>query len=144
MDVDRNGLQILTRAECLRLLETATIGRVLTSHRALPVALPVTYALQEDSVVFRTGPGTKLHGVDRGAVLGFEVDDVDPVRRTGWSVLAHGEAYQVTDPDELARLDRLPLEPLAPGFFPFLIRLPLQEVSGRRIVAGQREVTLGA
>jgi hypothetical protein len=55
----------------------------------------VCYALDGDTVVFQTDPGTKLHGAIRDAVA-FEIDGVDGDRR-GWSVLVVGRAELVGD-----------------------------------------------
>ncbi len=41
MHVDRNGLEVLEREECLRLLAGATIGRLGITIGTLPVVLPV-------------------------------------------------------------------------------------------------------
>ncbi len=36
MEVDRTGLQVLSRAECLALLRQSLVGRVIVTDRALP------------------------------------------------------------------------------------------------------------
>ena len=53
----------------------------------VPAAFPVNFALLDDDIVFRTAPGTKLSAALEGAVVGFEVDRIDPVFESGWSVL---------------------------------------------------------
>jgi uncharacterized protein len=58
-------------------------------------------------VVFRTGEGTKLDAAIVGSRVAFEVDETDAAARTGWSVVVRGEAVEVTDPAELARLRKL-------------------------------------
>ncbi len=93
--VDRNGLEVLGAQECLRLLETATIGRIGISSGALPVILPINYRVDGDRILFRTSAGTKLDAATRGAVVAFEVDDIDPVYHSGWSVLVVGVASDV-------------------------------------------------
>lgn len=132
---DRNGLEILSEDECFALLRRGEIGRVSTSLRALPVILPVTYAMDGDTVVFRTGVGTKFHAATRRAVVAFEVDDFDRKARTGWSVMVVGEALEVTDQADIDRLDRLNLEPWIPddGRATRYIRIPVVHLSGRRI-----------
>ncbi|MGI8807661.1 MAG: hypothetical protein ACR2KK_07440 [Acidimicrobiales bacterium] len=40
MEVDRTGLQVLSRAECLALLRDSLVGRVIVTDRALPAASP--------------------------------------------------------------------------------------------------------
>ncbi|WP_212612878.1 pyridoxamine 5'-phosphate oxidase family protein [Pseudonocardia hierapolitana] len=94
----------LDEAECLRLLATGMIGRVVFTDSALPAAQPVTYLLDGEEVLFRTGGGGKLAAATRGAVVAFQVDEIDPSTRTGWTVLGIGEAYEVLVPHRLAEL----------------------------------------
>lgn len=138
MDVDRNGLEVLDRPECLRLLGTAAIGRLGLSSGALPVVLPVNFLLDGERVLVRTSPGTKLDRALAGAVVAFEVDDVDPLRHAGWSVLVTGTASVVADPDELARIGRLPLAHWAPNGGSHVVAIDARLVSGRRITGLRR------
>ena len=55
-------------------------------------ALPVTFAVLDHAVVLRTAADTRLAAAADGAVRAFEVDEVDPVTRTGWSVVVTGVA----------------------------------------------------
>ncbi|MCK2213814.1 pyridoxamine 5'-phosphate oxidase family protein [Actinomadura sp. ATCC 31491] len=136
MKLDSSGLQVLTEAECLRLLASAPIGRIVFTDRALPAVQPVTFCLDGDAIVIRTGLGSKLAAATRRTVVAFEVDDYDPVLRTGWSVSVVGHADAVTDPAEMSRLAMLPIEPWAPGSRDHFIRVRVEQVSGRRITRG--------
>ncbi len=128
--VDR-GLQPIDRQGCLTLLASSRIGRVVYTEAAMPAAHPVNYLLDGDEVVFRTGSGTKLTGAERGIVLGFQVDEIDIDRRTGWSVMGVGEAYEIVDPGRLADLaERLP-PPWAPDRDGHCVGIPLQRLTGR-------------
>ncbi len=123
----------LDRAECLRLLGTATVGRVIFTDAALPAAQPVNYLLDDEEVVFRTAGGGKLAVATRHHVVAFEVDDLDTATRTGWSVVGVGEAYEVLAPDRLAELaGRIP-RPWAAGRTGHVISIPLQQLTGRRV-----------
>jgi nitroimidazol reductase NimA-like FMN-containing flavoprotein (pyridoxamine 5'-phosphate oxidase superfamily) len=132
---DRNGLEILPREACLQLLAAAHIGRVALNMAAMPVVLPVNFALFEGDIVIRTGPGSKLSAAIKNAVVGFEVDDVDPLYHTGWSVLVCGMAREIVDPEEMARVRRIPLTPWA-GDGDHFVRIPTELVSGRRLSIG--------
>ncbi len=134
MALDRHGLEILTRQECLALLSSRPVGRVGLSAYALPAILPVTYRMLDEHVVFATATGSKSLAVAHENVIAFEVDDVDPATRSGWSVLAVGVAREVTerDPDWLAAR-RLDLHPWAGRHAVHLIRLPTDRLSGRRL-----------
>jgi nitroimidazol reductase NimA-like FMN-containing flavoprotein (pyridoxamine 5'-phosphate oxidase superfamily) len=121
----------LGREECLRLLGGGLIGRVVFTESALPAAHPVTYLLDGGEVVFRTANGGKLAAATLHHIVAFQVDDVDPAARTGWSVLGVGEAYEVTDPARLAHLaDRMPA-PWAANQDAHTVAIPLQRLTGR-------------
>ena len=110
------ALRELSRARCLELLATAGLGRVGVSLRALPVILPVRYAVIGGRVVFRTAPGSKLTAATRRSVVAFEADRHDPCGAWGWSVLVQGVAAEVT-----AATDRAEAAlGLLPGDLPFL------------------------
>jgi len=121
----------LDEATCRRLMATAAIGRVGLSIDALPVVLPVGFVVDGDRVLFRTGEGLKLRQALEGAVVCFQVDDVDPIRHTGWSVLVTGHARALRDPDDLARVRRLPLRPWAPVDGDHHVAITIELVSGR-------------
>ncbi len=135
-DIDsRTGLEILSREECVALLERATIGRVaIVTTDGRPLVFPVNFAVDVGVIVFRTDTGTKLHGARRGPIA-FECDGIDLIYHTGWSVLATGLAEEVVNPAELARLSRLPLGPWCPGAKSTWLRLRPRMLTGRRIPA---------
>ena len=134
MQLDRNGLEVLPRDECLLLLGASRVGRVVVTDRALPAAFPVNYALLDDDVVFLTTAGSKLAAAEDGEVMAFEVDEIEPALRSGWSVLVQGLASVITDPDELRRARALGLEPWTPGSPRQFVRITSELVSGRRIL----------
>jgi len=139
MDVDRNGLEVLGREECLRLLAEATVGRVALSHRALPMVLPVNFRLDGERILVGTGTGSKLDAAISDAVVAFEVDDIEPAARSGWSVVVTGMARVLDDPAEVARLqDELP-DRWAPRGGGNVISISTELMSGRRIPPGAPE-----
>jgi len=125
--------QELSRDECFGLLASQHLGRIVVADELGPLALPVNYLLDGRSVLLRTDGGTKLDTAIRGARVAFEIDGTDQATRTGWSVLVRGEATEVSDPDELARLRQLPLYPWAPGAKAHYVRILPAILSGRRI-----------
>jgi uncharacterized protein len=132
--VDHVGLAVLSREECLRLVGTARIGRVGMTSAALPLVLPVNFALDGEEIVIRTAAGTKLDAALRNAVVAFEVDEIDPLYHSGWSVMVTGMAREMRSEEDLARARSLPLRPWAPGTRDAYIAIPVQLISGRRIV----------
>ncbi|AAZ56984.1 pyridoxamine 5'-phosphate oxidase family protein [Thermobifida fusca] len=130
---DRAGLEVLAREECLQLLAEAPIGRIVFTDHALPAVQPVNFAMLGTDIIIRTSPESKLAQAIRDTVVAFEVDDYDVETRTGWSVAVVGIGRAVDDPEELALLESLPLQPWAPGPKPHFIRIMTDIVSGRRI-----------
>jgi uncharacterized protein len=133
MDIDRNGLDVLSREECLSLLRRSHIGRVGVSVDALPAVLPVNFAVVGEDVVFRTNAGAKLDAAIANNVVAFEADGVDPVYQTGWSVLVQGMAREVVEADQVAEMRKAPLRAWAGNGRDRFVRIPTQRVTGRRI-----------
>lgn len=138
MDHDDNGLEVLTRAECVRLLSTQRVGRLGLSVEALPVVLPVNFALLDDRIVVRSGPGTKLDAALEGAVVAFEIDELDEGSETGWSVLVQGIADVICEPDDVERARSLNLRPWAGGVKDRFVQISTDVVSGRRLLPARR------
>lgn len=135
MEIDRNGLEVLGRDESLRLLASTTLGRIGITSGALPTVLPVNFRLVGDQIVFRTGTGSKLEAATDNTVVAFEVDDMDPVWHTGWSVVVTGVAREVTDPEELERIEVSSIPHWAPDHATRVVAISTEMVSGRRILA---------
>jgi len=127
--------QELTKSECFELLAGERLGRVAVVDDRGPVVFPVNFVLDRHMVVFRTDEGTKLDAACRGSQVAFEIDGTDVAARSGWSVLVRGEAIEVIDQAELARLRKLPLDPWAPGPKAHHVRILPAVLTGRRIWA---------
>lgn len=135
---DRNGLEVIPRDECLELLRGSDLGRVVVAMGALPAALPVTYAMLGEDVVFMTGTGTKLQQAVKKAVVAFEVDEIDSAARSGWSVLVTGWSSLVTHPDEITAIRQLGLETWLPVVRGHFVKIRSEMVSGRRLARPER------
>ncbi len=104
------GAQRLSEAEAMRLLASASYGRVVFSLNALPAIRPVNHLVDDGTVVIRSRLTAAISVAARsndGVVVAYEADDIDPVTRSGWSVVVTGRAYTITDPDEVARYEQL-------------------------------------
>ncbi|OLT15501.1 hypothetical protein BJF78_01440 [Pseudonocardia sp. CNS-139] len=123
----------LDRRACLRLLASRDVGRIVFTEAAMPAAHPVSYLLDGEEVVFRTGTG-RTFGAVRDAVVAFQTDEIDRAGRTGWSVLGVGHAYEVRDTHRLAALAGRVPEPWAPRRGEHTIAVPLRHLTGRRVV----------
>lgn len=123
----------LTPSECLALLAGEEIGRVVYCDRLGPLAVPVNFALDQGTIVFRTAPDNALAAhLRESSTCAFEVDRIDPATRSGWSVVLRGSAALVRHPDGASGLT-WPV-PWPDGSRQFVIRITPLEVTGRRLV----------
>jgi uncharacterized protein len=131
---DHAGLEMLSLAECMRLLTKVPVGRLGFNADGEVVILPVNHAVDGDTVVFRAAAGSKLSAAEEQRTVVFEADDYDAMTRTGWSVLVNGRAEPVYDDAEVQALGRLKLAPWPDAVDrPFWVRIRPSSVTGRRI-----------
>jgi nitroimidazol reductase NimA-like FMN-containing flavoprotein (pyridoxamine 5'-phosphate oxidase superfamily) len=128
------GLERLDDDEARRLLDRGEVGRVGITMGALPAIFPVDYRVVDGAIVFWTAPGSKMSAALAGAVVAFEVDDYGVSDRSGWSVLAVGEAHVVDDPEVCRAATAAGLEPFVDSARAALVRVEPTFLSGRRLV----------
>lgn len=128
------GLELLDDDDARRLLASGEVGRVGITIGALPAIFPVNYRMLDGAIVFRTAPGSKMSAAAAGAVVAFEVDDYGMWDRSGWSVLAVGQAEVVDDPAICRAATAAGLEPFADGERTAVVRIEPTFLSGRRLV----------
>ena len=126
-------LEDLHKAECLRLLEEGSLGRIATLVRDHPVIFPVNYVVFDGAVLFYARRGGELETAATNATVAFEIDGIDDIYREGWSVLTIGRCVQVTDPVELDQVRGCRLSSWTGPSRDLLVRISLDEISGRRI-----------
>ncbi|MEX0869646.1 MAG: pyridoxamine 5'-phosphate oxidase family protein [Nitriliruptoraceae bacterium] len=138
---DRHGLEVLSLAQCLTLLRSRPVGRLAYIDAGEPTVVTVNFLVDGSSVVMRSLSGAKLDIAVVGEPVAFQLDDHDPVRRTGWSVLVRGVAMLVDDVEAIERyaqeLDSWAVHDPASATW---IRIVADEVSGRRI--GDHDATV--
>ena len=123
----------LPHAEALALLDSVPIGRVLFSQQALPAIRLVNHVVDDQAVVIRTHAGAALLGsAHDGAVVAYEMDEVDLVRRSGWSVTMTGVATLVTEPAEQRRYREL-VHPCVGGRMDQVVRISIDYLTGLRL-----------
>ncbi|MFI6359769.1 pyridoxamine 5'-phosphate oxidase family protein [Streptomyces sp. NPDC050743] len=133
-----DGFRELGRHECLRLLATAPIGRIVYTRQALPAVVPVNFGLDADgAVLMRTSMASELARAVDGAVVAFEADAADVDTHSGWSVVVTGRAEIVTDPADVARLERIGPRSWAPSPEEVFVRIEPELVTGRELVGGR-------
>ena len=144
--MDSNGSPIspLTRDECLRLLATVPIGRIVYTRQALPAVEVVNFVLEGGEIVIKTDSGGKLAAATHGAVVAFEADRVDFATRIGWSVTVVGKCRALTDDDEIERLKDTGPHPWAPGSRDHFIAIAPVIATGRTIGAHRATARSGS
>lgn len=121
------GLDRLEDGECLRLLQTVPVGRVVFTRGGLPAVRVVGFRVDEDTIVFVADDEEEgIRAALRGDVVAFEADDLDADRHEGWTVTAVGHLSVVPAEEALV------LAPAEPGRQ--LIRLGVESVSGHRLL----------
>ncbi|MDX6215956.1 MAG: hypothetical protein QOG99_1540 [Frankiales bacterium] len=92
----QGDLVMLSRDECQKLLTTRRTGRLAYVARAgVPDIVPVNYLVHQGGILIRSGPGPKLQAAERRDLVAFEVDDIDEMSHSGWSVVVIGRAERL-------------------------------------------------
>jgi nitroimidazol reductase NimA-like FMN-containing flavoprotein (pyridoxamine 5'-phosphate oxidase superfamily) len=129
----------LDEPECMELLSTAKIGRLVYNSRYGLVAVPSEYKIHEGSIVFRTYRTTYTEEDLRTGIayaeyeVAVEVDQSDPEARTGWVVLVQGAAHHIDTEAERAAIAGLGLESWVEGEPEHFIRVIPSQIRGQRI-----------
>lgn len=127
-----SGIDILDESECWNLLTTTSVGRLAVSIAEQPDIFPINYLVDDGSIVFRSGPGTKLAAAALLHHVAFEIDGYEPAQRTAWSVVVKGWASQIEKMQEVYAADDLPLFPWVAFPKPDFVRITPREITGRR------------
>jgi hypothetical protein len=119
---------LLDRQQCLALLRSATLGRVIFTHRAMPAVRPVRFAVVDDAVVFAVPADSPLYAGARDAVVAFEADEFAADFGAGWYVSLLGRATESAAADfgEIT----CPCRPPAGRRF---LRIPAENITGHRV-----------
>ena len=76
-DIPVRAFGPLTQSECLRLLETHSLGRLAWQSADSQQVRPINYVFRSGAVYFRTSPQGILSELVRPADVALEVDDLD-------------------------------------------------------------------
>lgn len=120
----------LSTEECWLRLGLGTRGRLGVSADDSPGIYPVDYAVDDRTILFRTGSGEKLDRLRNNDRVVFEVDG--EIGHGAWSVVVTGVARELDDEPEprSAAIDMLPpWAPIAPYVY---VRVVPSVVRGRR------------
>ena len=125
---DEEIVGVMTSEECWEMLRSQEFGR-LAFHLAAEVHLtPINYAVDRDTLLFRTAEGSKLLGVEMNPDVAFEIDEFD--EHHARSVVVRGVARHLGE-DEEHRAENVPLRPRVPTLKYDVVEIRPTEVSGR-------------
>jgi uncharacterized protein len=88
--------QDLPRGECLRLMSTVGVGRIVYTRRALPAVELVNFTMDGEDIVISTVNDELAYAV-RDSVVAFETDHFSPHDHIGWTVTVIGRSCEVAD-----------------------------------------------
>jgi nitroimidazol reductase NimA-like FMN-containing flavoprotein (pyridoxamine 5'-phosphate oxidase superfamily) len=129
--VNQDIVTDLTLEECWDLLRAQQLGR-LAFHLAEQVHItPVNYAVDGETLLFRTGEGSKLLAVLMNDDVAFEIDEHN--ESWAWSVVLRGRA-ELLDEHTAHRADEVPLHTWISTPKYNVVRITPTEISGRRFV----------
>jgi nitroimidazol reductase NimA-like FMN-containing flavoprotein (pyridoxamine 5'-phosphate oxidase superfamily) len=133
-------LEPLGEADCLRLISPGGIGRIAFTGRYGLTVLPVNYKVHDGAIVFRTAQDSPTGEDLRTGIahaefqVAFEIDDIDPVARDGWSVLIQGPAHHMATEAERAVVLESGVEPWPGGPREHAISITPSRITGRRLI----------
>ncbi len=126
---EQDPIGVMTPDECWDMLRSNEFGR-LAFHLAGEVHLtPINYAVDHDTLLFRTAEGSKLLAVEMNPDVAFEIDEFDDEHAT--SVVVRGVARHLGE-DEEHRAENVPLRPWVPTLKYDVVEIRPTEISGRR------------
>ncbi|GGO92772.1 pyridoxamine 5'-phosphate oxidase [Nocardioides phosphati] len=120
--------------ECVDLLAQARVGRCAFSTPHGPTIVPVNHVVHDDAIIIRTSPYSQLGLLAWGARVAYEVDEIDPLSRSGWSVVATGRCDRIEEQGvrEFLHAFHDP-DPWARGARTLYLRVRWDQLTGRRI-----------
>lgn len=128
----QHGIEILDETECWDLLDRTSVGRLAVDVAGQPDIFPINFVVDDGSIVFRSGAGTKLAAAVLLHHVAFEIDGYEPGERTAWSVVVKGRAHEIERMDDVFAAEQLPLFPWVAHPKPNTVRITPTTVTGRR------------
>ena len=120
--------------DCWKYLRSASICRVAVLSGDRPDIFPVNYVPNYGTIIFRTGPGTKLDALLASPMIALEADGLNSYGTIAWSVVIKGHAELVSNNKDVQEAIEAGLSPWEPGAKDHLVRVTPAAVSGRRFV----------
>jgi nitroimidazol reductase NimA-like FMN-containing flavoprotein (pyridoxamine 5'-phosphate oxidase superfamily) len=126
--MDEDVVTELSPDECWEMLRGEEFGRLAFRIVDEVHITPVNYAVDGETLLFRTAEGTKLLAVVMGSQVALEIDRYD--EESARSVVVRGSARLLPE-DEAHRSENVPLRPWVPTLKYNVVEITPQVVSGR-------------
>ncbi len=139
-----HGFATLGETACWQLIPGSGVGRLAwTEQDGRVMVIPVNYGRDGRTVIVRTGDTDLLDAAHASARVAFQVDDLEPALRSGWTVLVDGTLTEVDDEELAEELARL-VDPWLREPRPYVLLLQSTQVTGRSLhgVGGVQVVVL--
>lgn len=117
--------------ECWTLAASRPVGRLAWTGAHGPSIIPVNFSLNGTEVLVRTAGYTEVARECDDSPVAFEIDDIDPATRSGWSVLMRGHGHLEYGPP--SGTDQTDVWVSGPRTL--RLRIEVTEVTGRRLTA---------
>lgn len=127
-------VEILDIEQCWKLLSGAQVGRLAVTVDGRPDIFPVNYKVDEKTLLFRTGEGTKLSAINNDAWVAFEADMVEQGTGVAWSVVVKGTIRAVPSKGPALNSTERFLFPWQGVGRSHLVRISPESVTGRRFL----------
>ncbi len=128
-DYEEDVFRQLTEEECWEALRDEEFGRMAYLLGGQVNLVPINYAVDGSTLLFRTAEGSKLLGVVMHPEVVFEIDRYDD--STALSILVRGNA-RVLEEDEEHRSENVPLRPWLDTLKYNVVEIAPTEISGRQ------------
>jgi len=119
---------VLDEGACWAFLGTEEFGRLAFRMADEVHIVPINYAVEGGTLLFRTAPGDKLLAVALGGEVAFEADRIQDERAT--SVVVRGRA-RILPEDEAHRAERVSLRSWVGEHKYDVVEIAPEHVSGR-------------
>jgi hypothetical protein len=118
----------LAADECWSLAATRPVGRLAWTGPHGPTIVPINFSVNGTDVVVRTTAYSEVARECDDSAVAFEVDDIDPSARSGWSVLMRGRGHLEYGPPGDVEPDVWLSGPRS-----IRLRIEVGEITGRRV-----------
>ena len=127
-------MEVLSADACWDLLRDVSVGHLAVLVDGHPEIFPVNYKVDNGTLVFRTGEGTKLAALAGDAAVALEADGTGGEPRRAWSVEVKGRAMVLEPSPDLMKGVGVVLFPWQAGPKDHFVRIVPGSVTGRRFV----------